>query len=222
MSCFSQRLSRHISRKSCFFSCRIKNYCLISWLLSLKVDHNAIRGGLDSLKAAADIAVLASAVDVQADDPDLTFLPGTLLRFNDASVYSVVFNDGDERTLRRSQLVLKGDKHFEESSTLDQLPLHNPEQFGTPVIGKRRGRTTRAGPSGHGTGTITMGAGDDSGSESGQSGASGRVSHYSRRLAKLVGCIVKVGPSDGAGLKNVPCLVAVPSANPASEVSASY
>lgn len=26
-----------------------------------------------------------------------------------------MFNDGDERTLRRTQLCLKGDKHFEES-----------------------------------------------------------------------------------------------------------
>ena len=26
-----------------------------------------------------------------------------------------VFDDGDEKTLRRTQLCLKGDKHFEES-----------------------------------------------------------------------------------------------------------
>ena len=76
-----------------------------------------------------------------------------------------MFDDGDERTLRRTSLCLKGERHFAESEvgwpgliwraardgkvecefsslsllqTLDQLPLTNPEHFGTPVIAKRR------------------------------------------------------------------------------------
>ncbi|XP_043914095.1 AT-rich interactive domain-containing protein 4B [Protopterus annectens] len=57
---------------------------------------------------------------------------------------TTVFDDGDEKTLRRSSLCLKGERHFAESETLDQLPLTNPEHFGTPVIAKKpsRGRRT--------------------------------------------------------------------------------
>nr|CAH8874476.1 unnamed protein product [Trichobilharzia regenti] len=53
-------------------------------------------------------------------------------------MYSVVFDDGDRRTLRRTQLVLKGERHFKESESLDSLPLTNPEQFRQPVIDQRR------------------------------------------------------------------------------------
>ncbi|KAL8168741.1 UNVERIFIED_CONTAM: hypothetical protein K2H54_015327 [Gekko kuhli] len=64
------------------------------------------------------------------------------------SVWSPVddsfFDDGDERTLRRTSLCLKGERHFAESETLDQLPLTNPEHFGTPVIGKKSNRGRRS------------------------------------------------------------------------------
>ncbi|MEQ2253446.1 At rich interactive domain [Ilyodon furcidens] len=55
----------------------------------------------------------------------------------------LVFDDGDEKTLRRTSLCLKGERHFAESETLDQLPLTNPEHFGTPVIGKKSNRGGR-------------------------------------------------------------------------------
>ncbi|XP_054157355.1 AT-rich interactive domain-containing protein 4B-like isoform X2 [Oppia nitens] len=48
----------------------------------------------------------------------------------DQSFYTVVFDDGDEATLKRNSLCLKSGKHFAESETLDQLPLTNPEHFG--------------------------------------------------------------------------------------------
>ena len=51
----------------------------------------------------------------------------------DQSLYTVVFDDGDEATLKRNSLCLKSGKHFAESETLDQLPLTNPEHFGNPV-----------------------------------------------------------------------------------------
>lgn len=65
-------------------------------------------------------------------------------KLTDASWYTVVFDDGDERTLRRTSLCLKGERHFAESETLDQLPLTNPEHFGTPVIGKKSNRGRRS------------------------------------------------------------------------------
>uniref|UniRef100_A0A1A8BL12 AT rich interactive domain 4A (RBP1-like) n=2 Tax=Nothobranchius kadleci TaxID=1051664 RepID=A0A1A8BL12_NOTKA len=67
----------------------------------------------------------------------------TISKLTDASMYTVVFDDGDEKTLRRTSLCLKGERHFAVSETLDQLPLTNPEHFGTPVIGKKSNRGGR-------------------------------------------------------------------------------
>lgn len=55
----------------------------------------------------------------------------------------LVFDDGDITTLRRTALCLKSGRHFNESETLDQLPLTHPEHFGNPVVGGRRGRRSR-------------------------------------------------------------------------------
>lgn len=61
---------------------------------------------------------------------------------------TAVFDDGDERTLKRSSLCLKGGRHFHESESLDHLPLTDPENFGTPVMNsssKKPGRKRRRG-----------------------------------------------------------------------------
>ncbi|KJH50344.1 hypothetical protein DICVIV_03538 [Dictyocaulus viviparus] len=54
---------------------------------------------------------------------------GVIQHIKDCSTYHVVFNDGDEKVLRRTQMCLKGAKHFDTESNLDQMPLYNPEQF---------------------------------------------------------------------------------------------
>ncbi|XP_065882490.1 AT-rich interactive domain-containing protein 4B-like isoform X2 [Dysidea avara] len=78
---------------------------------------------------------------VEAKHSDGTYHSATIIRVTDASVYTVVFDDGDEVSLRRSSLCLQGARHFKESQTLDQLPLTDPENFGTPVmLSKRRRR----------------------------------------------------------------------------------
>lgn len=61
-------------------------------------------------------------------------------KLTDCSMYTVVFDDGDEKTLRRTQCCLKGEKHFIESETLDNLPLSHPEHFGTPVMSSKTKR----------------------------------------------------------------------------------
>ncbi|XP_019406439.1 PREDICTED: AT-rich interactive domain-containing protein 4A isoform X2 [Crocodylus porosus] len=81
---------------------------------------------------------------VETKMPDGSFHEATISKLTDASWYTVVFDDGDERTLRRTSLCLKGERHFAESETLDQLPLTNPEHFGTPVIGKKSNRGRRS------------------------------------------------------------------------------
>ncbi|XP_053535533.1 AT-rich interactive domain-containing protein 4B isoform X2 [Ictalurus punctatus] len=83
---------------------------------------------------------------VEVKNQDGIYQEATITKLTDASLYTVVFDDGDEKTLRRSSLCLKGARHFAESETLDRLPLTNPEHFGTPVIGKKgnRGRRSNA------------------------------------------------------------------------------
>ncbi|XP_055609638.1 AT-rich interactive domain-containing protein 4B isoform X2 [Uranotaenia lowii] len=71
------------------------------------------------------------------------YVEATLTKIQDCSQYTVVFDDGDITTLRRSALCLKSGRHFNESETLDQLPLTHPEHFSNPVIGGRRGRRSR-------------------------------------------------------------------------------
>jgi hypothetical protein len=39
-----------------------------------------------------------------------------VLKYITVLLFLLVFDDGDERTLRRSQLCLKGEKHFIESA----------------------------------------------------------------------------------------------------------
>ena len=61
-------------------------------------------------------------------------------KVQDFSQYTVVFDDGDITTTRRSALCLKSGRHFAESESLDQLPLTNPEHFGSPVVVGKRSR----------------------------------------------------------------------------------
>ncbi|KAJ8360040.1 hypothetical protein SKAU_G00165650 [Synaphobranchus kaupii] len=83
---------------------------------------------------------------VEVRNSEGVYQEATINKLTDASLYTVVFDDGDEKTLRRSSLCLKGARHFAESETLDRLPLTNPEHFGTPVIGKKTNRGRRSNP----------------------------------------------------------------------------
>ncbi|KAJ8353553.1 hypothetical protein SKAU_G00211200 [Synaphobranchus kaupii] len=85
---------------------------------------------------------VGSTVEVKSTEGGLS--QAVICKLTDASWYTVVFDDGDEKTLRRTSLCLKGERHFAESETLDQLPLTNPEHFGTPVIGKKTNRGRRS------------------------------------------------------------------------------
>ncbi|XP_063698426.1 AT-rich interactive domain-containing protein 4B isoform X2 [Culicoides brevitarsis] len=78
---------------------------------------------------------------VEVKHPDRKeYVEATITKIQDISQYTVVFDDGDITTLRRTALCLKSGRHFNEM-TLDELPLTNPEHFGNPVVGVgRRGR----------------------------------------------------------------------------------
>ncbi|XP_047512815.1 AT-rich interactive domain-containing protein 4B isoform X2 [Pieris napi] len=86
---------------------------------------------------------VGSTVEIK-QDPKKDPIEAVITKIQDCSQYTVVFDDGDITTLRRSALCLKSGRHFNESETLDQLPLTHPEHFSTPVIAGRRGRRGRA------------------------------------------------------------------------------
>lgn len=94
------------------------------------VSDDAIKSGL---------LRVGSVVEVKHPDRKDT-VEATVTKIQDCSQYTVVFDDGDITTLRRTALCLKSGRHFNESETLDQLPLTHPEHFGNPVVGGRRGR----------------------------------------------------------------------------------
>ncbi|XP_040267214.1 AT-rich interactive domain-containing protein 4A isoform X2 [Bufo bufo] len=112
---------------------------LVKVKVTLKQDNSRQLVQDDQVKGPLRVG---ATVEMKA--PDGSVQEAVISKLTDASWYTVVFDDGDERTLRRTSLCLKGERHFAESETLDQLPLTNPEHFGTPVIGKKtnRGRRT--------------------------------------------------------------------------------
>lgn len=122
----------------------------------------------------------------------------------DTSMYTVVFDDGDERTLRRTQLCLKGDKHFIESETLDNLPLSNPEHFGTPVM-SGKGKRNRSS-----TGTGSQDESDESSDD--ELDDSKKVDGK----ADLVGKVMFYDAGEKKKPYLLPVLVVVPEAHPAT------
>ncbi|XP_061853585.1 AT-rich interactive domain-containing protein 4A isoform X2 [Colius striatus] len=112
---------------------------LVKVKVVLKGDNSTQLVQDDQVKGPLRVGAL-----VETKMPDGSFQEAVISKLTDASWYTVVFDDGDERTLRRTSLCLKGERHFAESETLDQLPLTNPEHFGTPVIGKKSNRGRRS------------------------------------------------------------------------------
>ncbi|KAM6171872.1 AT-rich interactive domain-containing protein 4A [Erethizon dorsatum] len=112
---------------------------LVKVKVLLKQDNTTQLVQDDQVKGPLRVGAL-----VETRTPDGSFQEAVISKLTDASWYTVVFDDGDERTLRRTSLCLKGERHFAESETLDQLPLTNPEHFGTPVIAKKTNRGRRS------------------------------------------------------------------------------
>ncbi|XP_032877673.1 AT-rich interactive domain-containing protein 4B isoform X3 [Amblyraja radiata] len=114
---------------------------LVKVKVTFKHDSSTVEVQDDHIKGPLKVGAV-----VEVKSPAGTCQEAVINKLTDASWYTVVFDDGDERTLRRTSLCLKGERHFAESETLDQLPLTNPEHFGTPVIGKKSNRGRRSNP----------------------------------------------------------------------------
>ncbi|XP_040033900.2 AT-rich interactive domain-containing protein 4B isoform X3 [Gasterosteus aculeatus] len=114
---------------------------LVKAKVTFKPDLSTAEVHDENIKGALKVGAV-----VEVKNQDGVYQEATINKLTDASIYTVVFDDGDEKTLRRSSLCLKGARHFAESETLDRLPLTNPEHFGTPVIGKKGNRGRRSNP----------------------------------------------------------------------------
>jgi hypothetical protein len=119
---------------------------------NLKLKHNneqitvydsAIRSSQGFFLSCSDFK-LGSTVYVSKTHKDDSLTPlvasdqlhaATLNKILDQSVYTVVFNDGDEKTMKRSFIRFKGEKHYLDSETLNNAPLNNPEHFLYPIKG---------------------------------------------------------------------------------------
>lgn len=75
---------------------------------------------------------IGQMIEARRSDND-EYQIATLMKVQDLSTYTVVFNDGDEKTLKRSFLRFKGERHFLECETLNNSPLTHPEHFSNPV-----------------------------------------------------------------------------------------
>ncbi|CAE1155260.1 AT-rich interactive domain-containing protein 4A,AT-rich interactive domain-containing protein 4B [Acanthosepion pharaonis] len=166
---------------------------------SVMVTDDQIQG---PLKVGASVVVNVSETNQVAE--------GVINKVNDCSMYTVVFDDGDERTLRRSQLCLKGEKHFVESETLDHLPLSHPEHFGTPVMQSKKGKRGRYSASGLSSSFRADYEEDSSSEESPPKRAS-----YKGRFQELVGKVMCMESGDKRKSPlYVPVLVVLPDAHP--------
>ncbi|XP_077437824.1 AT-rich interactive domain-containing protein 4B isoform X2 [Vanacampus margaritifer] len=114
---------------------------LVKAKVTFKSDLSTAEVHDESIKGPLKVGAI-----VEVKNQDGVYQEAAINKLTDASIYTVVFDDGDEKTLRRSSLCLKGARHFAESETLDRLPLTNPEHFGTPVIGKKGNRGRRSNP----------------------------------------------------------------------------
>lgn len=112
---------------------------LVKVKVTFRHDSSTVEVQDDHIKGPLKVGAI-----VEVKNLDGAYQEAVINKLTDASWYTVVFDDGDEKTLRRSSLCLKGERHFAESETLDQLPLTNPEHFGTPVIGKKTNRGRRS------------------------------------------------------------------------------
>lgn len=127
--------------KGAFCEAKIKKVTrLVKCRVTFKNNGGSVIVTDDNIKGSLRVGTL-----IEAKHPDKNqFLEGTINKIIDASQYTVVFDDGDETTLRRTSLCLKSGKHFAESESLDHLPLTNPEHFGNPVnLGSVKSRRKR-------------------------------------------------------------------------------
>lgn len=136
--------------KGAFCEAKIKNIArLVKCRVSLKGPGPSVVVTDDNISGPLRVGASVEAKH------NSNVVEGTITKIMDGSQYTVIFDDGDETTLKRTSLCLKSGKHYSESESLDHLPLTNPEHFGNPVRGGRAKRKRMAAASALASGTST-------------------------------------------------------------------
>ncbi|XP_009953546.1 PREDICTED: AT-rich interactive domain-containing protein 4B [Leptosomus discolor] len=114
---------------------------LVKVKVTFRHDSSTVEVQDDHIKGPLKVGTV-----VEVKNPDGTYQEAVINKLTDASWYTVVYQLLKIPVYFRKDrsLCLKGERHFAESETLDQLPLTNPEHFGTPVIGKKTNRGRRS------------------------------------------------------------------------------
>jgi hypothetical protein len=97
--------------------------------ITIKSTNEQIVVSDENIKGVLKVGQIVEARKTDTDEYQIAIL----MKIQDLSTYTVVFNDGDERTLKRSFLRFKGERHFLECETLNNSPLTHPEHFSNPV-----------------------------------------------------------------------------------------
>jgi len=122
--------------KGAFCEAKIKHVSrLVKCRVNIKSSGSSVVVTDDNVRGDLRVGAL-----VEVKYPGNSYVPATISKIMDGSTYKVVFDDGDEATLKRTSLCLKSGKHYSESESLDHLPLTNPEHFGNPVRGGTRSK----------------------------------------------------------------------------------
>lgn len=86
--------------------------------------------GMNEFKIGSLVSILKTEHTKGSDN---ALQLAVLNKVMDQSSYTVIFNDGDEKVVRRSFIRSKGERHYLNSETLDNAPLNNPEHFLQPI-----------------------------------------------------------------------------------------
>eukprot|EP01137_Pigoraptor_chileana_P027298 Opistho-2@9703 len=103
--------------------------------------HNGDTLTIPSKHITGTIAINRVVSAVHPDDRQAH--NAVIRKIKDQSQYTVEFDDGDIKTLKRNFMQMKGKRHYEDEETLDVNPLTDPENFSAPVnmeedTGRRR------------------------------------------------------------------------------------
>ncbi|EDL32746.1 AT rich interactive domain 4B (Rbp1 like), isoform CRA_c [Mus musculus] len=85
---------------------------LVKVKVTFRHDSSTVEVQDDHIKGPLKVGAI-----VEVKNLDGAYQEAVINKLTDASWYTVVFDDGDEKTLRRSSLCLKGERHFAESET---------------------------------------------------------------------------------------------------------
>uniref|UniRef100_A0A8D1L836 AT-rich interaction domain 4B n=1 Tax=Sus scrofa TaxID=9823 RepID=A0A8D1L836_PIG len=92
---------------------------LVKVKVTFRHDSSTVEVQDDHIKGPLKVGAL-----VEVKNLDGAYQEAVINKLTDASWYTVVFDDGDEKTLRRSSLCLKGERHFAESEVSNHLMIN--------------------------------------------------------------------------------------------------